>query len=73
MRAQLASVGITLDEPKSPIASTAPQPIPDPVDRDMIRLVLDEAGAPARDIDWLTASCPSLDYALGYLPPGGAR
>lgn len=72
MRASLASVGIVLDESKQLIA-VAPAVMHAHVDRDMIRLILVEAGAPARDIDWLTASCPSLDHALGYVPPRSIR
>lgn len=37
--------------------------------RDKYREVLTAAGAPARDIDWLVASCPSLAHAEAYRPP----
>jgi hypothetical protein len=67
MRGQLASVGIFLDD-----KLTAPRPAPAPtvaqVDRDEIRAVLIERGAPARDLDWLTASCPDLAEALMFEP-----
>lgn len=34
-----------------------------------IREILIDAGAPDGDVEWLTASCPSIDHARGYRPP----
>ena len=34
-----------------------------------IRFILEARGAPAKDIEWLVASCPSSEYALTYEPP----
>lgn len=70
LRGQLASVGIVLDPvaetaPSSPPASAAPAE----VDREEVRRILVEAGAPATDLDWLVASCPSIEDARGYRPP----
>lgn len=70
MRLQLASVGIFLDQKSAAIAPT-PTPAaaePEPVDRDEIRAILVDLGAPAKDLDWLTASCPGVMYALTYRP-----
>lgn len=71
MRGQLASVGIMLDEEK-PVVTSAPvvekSPAYEP-DREFIRTALEHAGAPARDLDWLTASCPDELLALEYKPP----
>lgn len=71
MRLMLAqNAGIFLDEP-------APEPAPEPepdwdaiaalVDRDMVRRILCERGVPERDLDWLTASCPSLAAAQSFV------
>jgi hypothetical protein len=69
LRGQLASVGIFLDEPTPRQAHRAlEQPMPG-VDRDEVRRILMSAGAPPRDLDWLTASCPSIEDALGYVAP----
>lgn len=71
MRAQLASVGIVLDEPR-PSAASWPTVVPraDPaVDRDLISEILVGRGASDRDLEWLVASCPSVDDALGYQAP----
>ncbi len=68
MRAHLASAGIFLDEPKqSPKPATTPR-APVAIDRDEIRRVLAAAGAPARDLDWMVSSCPSVAHALAYRP-----
>ena len=69
LRARLASVGIYLDEEKpAPRPATAPQPAA--VDRELVREILIAACAPARDLSWLVASCPSVAHARGYRPPG---
>lgn len=70
MRALLASAGIVLDEkpaalePRPTIATGAA-----PVDRAVIREILIDRGAPASDLEWLTASCPSVRDAEDYRPP----
>jgi hypothetical protein len=67
MRGLLASVGIFLDD-KPAAPQPAPEPTVVPVDRDEIRAMLVDRGAPARDLDWLTASCPDLAEALLFEP-----
>lgn len=70
MRGQLAAVGIFLDDkPKAKAPSDLPRHEPVPVDRDEIRRVLQLLGAPPADLDWLTASCPGIEYAIEYQPP----
>lgn len=71
MRMMLAqNAGIFLE----PDPEVALEPEPDwdaialVVDRDMVRRILRERGAPERDLDWLTASCPSLAAAEGFKP-----
>ncbi|HEU4727653.1 MAG TPA: hypothetical protein VFT22_07185 [Kofleriaceae bacterium] len=74
MREQLAKVGIVLDEPKVKPAAQKP-PAHDAAagpDRALIREVLIERGAPLEDLEWLSASCPSIEDAIEYTPPGGA-
>lgn len=67
MRLQLASAGIFLDEPKERTLEQKPErQAPEPVDRDMVREILVAAGAPTKDLDWMVASCPGVEYALGY-------
>lgn len=69
LRARLASVGIVIDDdpPAAAIpAARAPDAGPD---REAIRAVLTAAGAPARDLEWLVASCPSVAHARGYTAP----
>jgi hypothetical protein len=71
LRGQLASVGILLEPatlPSSPPAPAVPTE-PPPVDRDEVHAILMGAGAPAGDLDWLIASCPSVKDARGYRPP----
>jgi hypothetical protein len=69
MRMELASAGILLDRP-SATATVPATPAPRPaVDREQVRAILVAAGAPATDLEWLIASCPSLDDARGYQPP----
>jgi hypothetical protein len=70
LRMRLATVGIFLDDPKpSRAPSASPTSEPEPLDRDKIRALLTSGGAPDRDLDWLTASCPSYVLAAGYRPP----
>lgn len=69
MRVQLASIGIFLDDKPTAMPPHPPRPqAAEPVDRDEIRAVLVDLGAPAKDLDWLTASCPGVMYALTYRP-----
>ncbi len=71
MRERLAAVGIELEPaPAERPALRAVPCYPDgvDVDRDAIREVLVAAGAPARDLGWLTSSCPSMAEALAYQP-----
>jgi hypothetical protein len=71
MRSQLASVGIFLPEPatkptaKAHAATTTNSAA---VDRELVRRILVSAGAPRRALEWLTASCPSVDDALTFQP-----
>jgi hypothetical protein len=37
-----------------------------------IRAILEAAGAPVRDLEWLVASCPTVADARGYHPPAVA-
>lgn len=71
MRLMLAQVGIFLDEP-APAREVEPGPDWDAiaafVDRDMVRRILRERGAPERDLDWLAASAPSLAAAEEFVP-----
>lgn len=70
LRGQLASVGILLEEPTEAAVTATPSPRTSPsVDRDLIRVILTDAGAPAGDLGWLVESCPSVEDALGYRAP----
>lgn len=69
LRMRLASVGIFLDEKKEEEPRAAPGSSVVVVDRVRVREILVAAGAPAHDVEWLTASCPSVDHALRYRPP----
>ena len=69
LRGQLASVGIFLDEEKPPVAPAVSTPVVVDVDRDFVREALVRAGAPAQDLEWLVASCPSELDALEYRAP----
>lgn len=71
LRAELARVaGIFLGEPAVDDRDLKPANTPDaPPDRDEVRRILVEAGAPAGDLEWLIASCPSVDDAEGYRAP----
>ncbi len=69
LRGQLASIGIFLDEDRRPVTPTAAtRSESGPVDRYEIRAVLVDLGAPAKDLEWLVASCPGVEHALGYRP-----
>lgn len=67
MRVQLAQVGIQLDDkrPSLTAASASARPT---VDRPAIRAALIARGAPDRDLEWLTASAPSIECAQAYRP-----
>lgn len=68
MRLQLASVGILLDDSHRDVSPANVISVP-PVDRAEVRRILEQAGAPASDLLWLVASCPSIDDARLYQPP----
>lgn len=73
MRRELArNAGITLDDDRPQPAAVAAEPtLPREVsdeDRVLIREVLVAAGAPEKDLEWLVASCPSVEDALTYEP-----
>lgn len=38
-------------------------------DKELIRIILDVNNAPSHHLDWLTDSCPSVEYALTYTRP----
>ncbi len=69
LRGSLASVGILLDDPAAPSTATSSPPTSAPIDRALIREILVDARAPANDLEWLTASCPSVDAAREYRAP----
>jgi len=70
LRGQLASVGIFLGEAAQvPPAGTAGREPITVDERDEMRRVLVAGGAPAQDLEWLVASCPSLNDARDYRPP----
>lgn len=69
MRTKLAAVGIMLDESRPARAAERAAPTEAQPDRSLIREILSERGAPAKALDWLTASCPSVEDALAYQPP----
>lgn len=70
MRMLLAAQGIFLDETKkpSPPATSLTASLEEP-DRDEIRAILVRFGAPPDDLDWLVASCPSVEDAYAYQAP----
>jgi len=68
----LAQEGIFLDE-KPPAASPPTRATAAPLDRAAIRDVLLERGAPLRDVDWLVASCPSMELAMAFDPTPSMR
>jgi hypothetical protein len=70
----LASVGIFLDDPPATGAITHAvvqqrDEEAELITREKIREILIAAGVPARNLEWLTASCPGIEYARGYVPP----
>lgn len=70
LRGQLASVGILMDDP--PTHAATPDPVREPVtvdERDEMRRILTAAGAPVRSLEWLVASCPSINDARSYRAP----
>lgn len=70
MRLMLAqNAGIFLDD-DAPVLEPEPdwEAIALVIDRDMVHRILRERGAPERDLDWLTASCPSLAAAQAFVP-----
>jgi hypothetical protein len=72
LRALLADVGIKLDDHRQAPAARRKPPVSeldDRLDRDLIREILIAAGAQAHNVEWLTASCPSVAAAMGYVPP----
>lgn len=72
LRAELArNAGLFLDEPDSD-RDVKPPNTPEPsleVDRAEVRRILVAAGAPAADLEWLVASCVSVEAARGYRAP----
>jgi hypothetical protein len=69
MRGMLIQNGIKLDDPAPPRRATTPTaPAPAAIDRAEVRRILVEQGAPEHDLDWLTASCPSIAHARAYRP-----
>lgn len=68
MRGLLAGIGIFLDDINPRVEFVTPVADPVPVDRNEIRALLMVLGAPTRHLDWLTASCPSVEHALTYKP-----
>lgn len=71
MRGLLRVQGIVLDEPTeaSSTAISSPTATVEAVDRDEVLRILVEAGAPSRDLEWLTDSCISVEHARGYRAP----
>lgn len=74
LRMMLAQEGITLDPPVAhPYASRGSGATAGPpVDRAAIAAVLRGAGVPDHRVEWMAASCPSLERARWYvasLPP----
>lgn len=67
LRMSLALAGITLDEPR-PTAKVDPARARAAIDREAIRQILVDARAPAHDIEWMTAACPSVAAARAYRP-----
>lgn len=74
LKGQLASVGILLEDRPTDVAR--PQVVRDPIttdERDEMRRILMSAGAPPRSLEWLVASCPSIDDARTYRAPTGGQ
>lgn len=72
LRYLLASVGITLDEPKQARPNVVVPTGKPPVDKGRIRSILIERGAPEDQLWWLVRSCPSESDAMTYNPPSVA-
>lgn len=72
LRGMLANVGIKIDDPPPERAPT-PRPPADELkqmaDRELIREILIERGAPGNDLEWMVASCPDVKSARTYRPP----
>ena len=69
LRIHLARVGIDLDERKPKMGAPAVvHAEPEPIDRAKVRELLVLRGAPARDLEWLTASSPSVEAAAVFAP-----
>lgn len=70
LRAMLAGEGIFLDEPvaQPPTATSSPPTSPAPVDRDLVREILVDRGAPAEALDWLVDSCTNVEDAREFVP-----
>ena len=68
LRTMLALKGILLEEAR-PARKPAPPPTVVYVDRELVRARLVGVGARERDLEWLTASCPSVAAAALYRRP----
>lgn len=71
LRGMLANVGIKIDDPPQPPTVRQPQPIDEIrhiANRERIREILIELGAPGSDLEWLVASCPDIKTAKTYRP-----
>ena len=70
MHAELArNAGIVLDAPVTDLAHhVVHEELDLPVDRDLVRKILLAQGASLDEIEWLTASCSSLQDAEMYRP-----
>jgi hypothetical protein len=68
MEQQLAEVGITLDPPKLNLHIVRVPVARSGVDRAAVRKTLIARGADERDLEWLTASAPSLEDARNFVP-----
>jgi hypothetical protein len=69
MELQLATHNIYLDPPKPNLHLIVQVPVARVgVDRAAVRKTLIARGADERDIEWLVASCPSLEDASNFKP-----
>lgn len=73
LRQMLSAAGIELEKPAADRDPKPENAIPAEPDRARIREILVAKRAPDRDLEWLTASCPSLEHALAYRPPRPPR
>lgn len=69
MHEDLAEHGIELDAPKPNLRIVQKTVSRVGVDREAVRLTLIARGVAVVDLEWLTASCPSLDAARRFTPP----